>query len=276
MNSDKNCLSYWYPKLEEACVPTPKTLWLRTDCELTHLLDGIEPPGLDEFLNNLKLLCRQIGYPVFMRTGLTSGKHNWENTCYLADEERIKFQVGAIVDFSAMADFFGLSTSVWVLREFLQLKTFGVIPGFSNMPMAREFRGFINDHQIQCIHPYWPEKAVEQGRPTGDPEQWKSALQLMSDPYPDSAEIQRLIQQVAYVFEDNWSVDVCQTQFGEWYVTDMAIAEESFHWDGCVNAPKQVSYETVVKEARDRNPINISELLEMDSEMLTKGLLQSK
>lgn len=263
---DKNCLSYWFPKLAAIGIRVPKTTilyahykdgdGLRRHVEFERGLDGLDVPGLDEFVATVRTEADEIGYPCFLRSGLTSGKHNWENTCYVTDPDQIGYHIMAIVEFSALADFFGLPTHVWAVREFLPLKVAFGLPGYGNMPVAREFRGFVRDGKVECIHPYWPEKAVEQGHPI-EPG-WRQALvdlsQLDEHGFPGIAH-SLVLEKVADIFngDGGWSVDICQHVDDTWYVTDMAIAEESFHWEDCPNALKREDrYGTVVEKAASK------------------------
>ena len=42
---NRNCLSYWFPKLLAAGVPVPRTEIVKTDAELIAILDGQLPDG---------------------------------------------------------------------------------------------------------------------------------------------------------------------------------------------------------------------------------------
>ena len=79
---DCNCITYWLPKLMAAGIPVPRTEIVETDIELPLLLNGHNPAGFVVFLCELREACDRIGYPVFLRTGHTSAKHDWEDTCY--------------------------------------------------------------------------------------------------------------------------------------------------------------------------------------------------
>ncbi|GAH32927.1 unnamed protein product, partial [marine sediment metagenome] len=40
--------------------------------------------------------------------------------------------------------------------------------------------------------------------------------------------------------EGHWSIDLCQTKEGIWYMTDMALGEDSYHWGTCPYAPSRM------------------------------------
>ena len=52
---DQNCLSFWFPQLRDAGLPVPKTIIVKypDGWKLANLLDGENPPDLDEFIREL-------------------------------------------------------------------------------------------------------------------------------------------------------------------------------------------------------------------------------
>jgi hypothetical protein len=193
------------------------------------LFDGKDIPDLgdDSFFQELRNAATGIGFPCFLRTGMTSGKHEWKNTCYVESASDVPQHVFNIVEFSECADIFGMDWSVWAVRELLPTIPHGVCPRYGNMPVCREFRFFVEDGQIHCFHPYWPLEALKDGGWSGDYEAMCAV--------PDEVELRRLAERVSWVVPGAWSVDILETERG-WYVTDMAEAYKSFHWEGCPNA----------------------------------------
>lgn len=230
---DKTCMSYWFPKLFAAGLPVPTTHLLSMPQEafrdVFRVFDGERTVGdLEAFALQVKDVADRIGYPCFLRTGQTSGKHDWENTCHIPDAESIAQHIINIVEFSECVQMIGLDCSVWAVRELLPTLPLGVAPRFGNMPLCREFRFFVSGGEVGCWHPYWPLKALEQAR--ADVSLYD---QLASTEGYELA--LGLAQKTTLAIEGAWSVDVLETQRG-WYVTDMAEAEKSFHWEGCDNA----------------------------------------
>ena len=226
--NDLNSLDYWFPILKKNNIPAPKTTILKTNCDLLHLMDGKEPEGYNNFINQLTKITDDIGYPCFIRTGHTSAKHYWKDTCYLKKKEDLGNHIYQLVEFSEIADMFGnLKYNVWCVRELL--KTTSLFTAFLDMPIVREFRGFWIDGKIQCVHPYWPVDTIL--KPSVD--NWKELL-LESHEMSrrENKEINELIKSVGTLFKGNWSIDLLDTEKG-WYVIDMAVAEQSYHWEGC-------------------------------------------
>lgn len=92
------------------------------------------------------------------------------------------------------------------------------------MPACREFRFFVNDAEIECWHPYWPEEALEQG---GAGECYEALCEV-----EDQGPLRKLARAAGFAVGGRWSVDILETERG-WYVTDMAEADRSYHWEGC-------------------------------------------
>lgn len=239
------CLSYWFPRLVSAGLPVPRTEIVATDVELMYLLDGKTPSGFDAFLSQMELAAGRIGFPCFLRTGHGSGKHDWERTCYLTQQSDLTNHIVALTEWSAIVDFMGLPTNVWVIRELLP--TVPQFVAFRGMPICREFRFFVRDSDVLCWHPYWPKDALEKGfsiKEGGDlledqvvrdiPDRWQERYEaLCYMPANDKDSLHRLASAAGSAMAgDAWSVDILETKRG-WFITDMAEAASSFHWEGC-------------------------------------------
>lgn len=238
---DPNCLSFWFPRLLKAGVSVPRTEIVRTDIDLSVICDGEAPIGFDGFLDELRAAGERIGpAPWFLRTGHGSGKHDWDRTCYVAESGQLRNHVAALVEWSHSVDMLGLPTGVWAVREFLTLRS--SFTAYRSMPVAREFRAFVVGGRLQCLHPYWPERAILLGLP-GDAE-WESKWREMSR---IGADVQwaarRVVQAISphFVGTGDWSVDICETSDGRWFVTDMAKADRSFHWPMCAFLPDDIA-----------------------------------
>lgn len=234
---DKNCLSYWYPVIRD-CVRTPETHIIRTDIDLVCMLDGESPDGLDSLVQSIKEAGDDVGYPCFLRTGQGSGKHNWNHTCFVQDRDAVLKHVASLVEWSVMVDILGLPTDVWVVRKMLPTVPVAVLPSYRDMPLCREFRCFVSDGNVQCIHPYWPKQAAEEGFSFLHrvlPPDWEDTYkQLCHLEGYERRVIENLASIAGKAIGGDWSIDILDTEEG-WYVTDMAEAKRSFHWPGCLN-----------------------------------------
>jgi hypothetical protein len=243
-----NCLSYWFPKIERAGLPVPKTEIVRTDVDLLLYCHGEERDGpkpveaAQNFLSELSSAAKRISEsgPWFLRTGQGSGKHGWKNTCYLKDLADLPRHVAALVEWSHMVDFLGLPTDVWVVREMLPTRPVAILPAYGDMPLVREVRVFVRDSEVVCWHPYWPSGSIREGFvgrkvPENFPELC-GAVSKFCDQH--QVEICDLARRAGEAIGGAWSVDVLETvDFDRrFFVTDMAEAERSWHWDGCLHA----------------------------------------
>jgi hypothetical protein len=248
----RNCLSEWFPLLQQVDrinLPETRILRLPEKAEgLFYFASGhrdAKPArhhAVTTFINDLKMAAIDIGYPVFMRTGLTSMKHGWRGTCYVDAPHKLvrhlKRFVGIVFDsIEPMRRL--LSTDVWAIREYLE-----PMPGFTafnGTPIGKERRYFINDGEVICHHPYWPAEAIHQfhfmgaGISLGLPDDWEQQLEVLN--YESLAEVTYLTMQaerIAAHFTGCWSVDFMQSNDGgKWYVIDMATGDRSYHWPGC-------------------------------------------
>lgn len=249
MTTDKNCLSYWFPRLESAGLPVPKTKIVRTEIRLVQLLDGELPEGWSGFLGSLLGAVAAIGLPCFLRTGMGSGKHNWKNCCCVTDAELLGQHVRNLIEWSECVDMFGLPYDVWAVREMLPVKPLAIAEAYGNFPMVKESRCFVGGGKVLCKHPYWPRGAVWEGFMRHGETNFKEdeiervAKELQTFEPGEQRSINLLSSEVAKAFKDDgeWSVDLLQTDRG-WYVTDMAEAGRSFHWEDCPRLKEQACH----------------------------------
>jgi hypothetical protein len=237
---DPNCLSYWYPRIPKS-VPTPETrILVMPESEtwaLADLCDGNTPGCWNRFIVELRTLADEIGYPCFLRTGHGSGKHDWERTCYLPDRDTLPQHVADLVEWSQLVDMIGIPHNVWVVRKLLPVEP--MFHAFRGMPISRERRLFVVDQRVQCCHPYWPVDAIAAQPPRGCPD-WRDRLEADNGTTPRPDEL--IAHALAVATQDgirqrDWSMDFLWSG-GQWWLTDMALAQRSFHWPGCEHAPK--------------------------------------
>jgi hypothetical protein len=235
LDRDFNSMLYWYPKVYPLAV-TPKTEFVMVDTgKIYSLLMGMgEDTGVELELMEMNLLSagRKIGYPLFLRTDLASGKHSWRETCYVATEEHLVPHAYNVAEANEMAGIFGLDYRAFALREFLHLEA--PFRAFLDMPIGKEFRVFAKEGDVCCIHPYWPKRAIRfHGE---EPENWQNELAKLSvfDIEDYQVVIMEIVRVVSEAVENTWwSIDICKTIDKGWWLTDMALGFMSYHWDGC-------------------------------------------
>jgi len=230
---DVTRLSYWFPKLKSAGLPVPKTLIVTSEQgewqDTYRLLDREEPGKKGKALiARVRAAADEIGYPCFLRTDHTSGKHSWDKACYLESPDNLMSHMQTIINFWECVNMFGSPCDVWVVREFLPTMPVGVCRDFDNMPICKEFRFFVDGQVVKCYHPYWPLDALEQGNP-----QYYGGFDY--EEFCQTSDIEKITELASAAgaaVGGEWSVDILETSRG-WFITDMAEAYKSFHWEGC-------------------------------------------
>lgn len=226
MDYTKNCLSFWYPLVKDL-VPTPKTEIIETECQLLAFDDGIIPEGWEIFKEQIKQAIEKIGgLPVFIRSGQTSAKFDWERSCYLDNFDKLAQHIFSIVEFSECVSIMGLPYNVWAVRELLPVKP--AFYAFSGMPITQEFRFFVRDGLIEHRQPYWLPKSFEQAE-MPESKWWKPLTEIsILTPETDKL-LSEMTELIGKSIGGYWSVDWLKTDKG-WYMTDMATGDDSFKW----------------------------------------------
>jgi len=252
---NKNSMFYWWPLVKDLDISQPKTMLVRHEGAFKGKLsydplDGKPDKYFTEMLEVVKEAAKEIGYPVFIRSDELSNKHDWKESCYVENEGQLYSHICNILEFTACA--FGPSFYGIAVREFLELdwrfKAF-----WGGMPVAREFRMFVRDGKLECWHPYWPPSSIE--RPSI--KNWHPLLkemQTLTD--GELAYLTDMAETVGEAVKGYWSIDLCQTKTGRWYMTDMAVGEDSYHWGTCTHAPPEMldhygDPEKIEEEKRD-------------------------
>jgi len=243
VNNERNCLSYWFPILQAAGAPVPETRILKLSDDdgwaLVEVLDGKTPEPLARVVTFIEESAAELGLPMFLRTGQGSGKHEWDCCCNVTGKLSFAQHVASLIEWSHCVDFIGLPHNVWVCRKMLAVEPLFRCTRYGGMPVVREWRYFVRDGSVLCVHPYWPADALVHGKPdramVPQDVRW-----LHADP-PDRADTLAGIVADAFKADGYWSVDVLEAVGETYYVTDMADGEASFHWPAC---PRQLELVT--------------------------------
>jgi len=219
-----NCISFWYPKLYRLNFPTPETIIIHTNLHWEELERKEITKNVDNFLYEITQAIIKIGIPAFLRTGHTSNKHDWKNSCFInnIDKKYLLSHIKNLVEFSSVAtiDRF-MPCDFWAVRKFIKTKSY-FTAFFGDMPITKERRYFINNGKIQCHHSYWPKEAFEKI----DKKVFKELSELSKS---DEMVLNDMASYVAKIFTGYWSCDFLQAENGEWCLTDLAIGERSYH-----------------------------------------------
>lgn len=230
MIDEKNSLTYWFPKIEKLGILVPKTVIVPlTEKELHILYEEKVPLSVVEKIRKAAK-DNEISYPFFLRTDLASGKHNWENSCFVQSPEKLPDNVLGVLIHNLLAGVFGLPFRVFVIREYIELDF--RFRAFRGMPVAAERRYFIKNGKVLCHHPYWAEDAIAEARIHKPPlpENWRQLLrELNTESEEEISILTGYARKIARVFKGYWSVDFARARDGTWYLIDMAVGERSWH-----------------------------------------------
>jgi ATP-grasp domain, R2K clade family 3 len=233
---DPNSMLVWWPKIKDLGIPVPKTEIIPIDRD--RILEAMDGPQVihPEVLAPVQEAADRMGYPVFVRTDLASGKHDWKRTCFVPNSSSLSEHVLNVCEANELWTLIGLDYQAIAVREFLNLdSSFTAFSG--NMPINKEFRFFVRDGKYVCHHFYWPEEVFNQheARMAHDPE-WRKKLEIMN--YLSYQELLLLVvnaEMVGAALPGFWSVDFAAGTDGKWYLIDMALGKNSYHWPGCPN-----------------------------------------
>lgn len=230
---NKSSMCYWWPRIRGLPIPQPLTVIVPVPVQvlLSFVDQGIGP--LEPFVPELEEAGSKIGYPLFLRTDHLSNKHDWENSCYVKQEQDLMHHIAALIYMSFAI--FGPPPSALVFRQYVPLASrFTAFRG--NMPIAPERRYFIRNGSVQCHHPYQPPDSIR----SASVPNWHELLVLMNRVI--AAEIPRLTayaELVGMVLKGYWSMDFALAADGRWLLIDCAEGEKSYHWKECKHASSE-------------------------------------
>ena len=208
-----NSMLFWFPKIENLEIPVPKT----------EIVSGYV---------DLMQAAERIGYPVFIRTDLCAGKHDWKNSCFVQNEDQLVGNMQSVISANVRWEMLGIKYRSLVVREFLDLETsFTAFSG--DMPINKERRYFVRDGKVICHHPYWPEDTFNQhpARMANDPD-WQAKLAALNDETGEEI-LHEYARKASQALPGYWSVDFAKAKNGAWYLLDAALGENSYHWPSC-------------------------------------------
>ena len=231
--SPRTSLLYWFPRIKHLDIPMPETHILLVNRSIIMAAMYEHLPLSLELIDELHATAAKVGYPLFLRTDLQSGKHGWIRTCFVKDDVHLLdnlFGVAEENDLGACS--FGPDYEAFVFRKFLELET-AFIAFYGQMPINKERRYFIENGEVVCHHPYWPEEAFLEHTDEGG---WQEKLAELNYEHDEIEQLTAYAKQVSAALPGYWSVDFARAKDGKWYLIYMALGIESFHWEGCPHA----------------------------------------
>lgn len=222
------CFTHWFPTVERLGIPHPRSRVIDFPDELTCLvLDERHDEAAADMarvIAAIRAFGEEVGYPLFVKNSLFSGKHEWPNTCYIAgdaSDEQIWRQIVWLTNLWGML---GADLALHlVVREFI--RTEPVFHAFSGMPVTAEFRLFATDGELNGWQPYWPEGAIQEA----DVADWAERLKTIAIPGQDEMQQMRAwAEAITRELGGYWSVDFLRGSDGKLYLIDMAEGRKSY------------------------------------------------
>lgn len=215
-----NAIEYWYPKIEGK-VPTPQTVIVPAKSKWDSKGNFRYVPK--RYVVEITKQAEIFTFPIFLRASDSSCKHDWKDTCFVADKKDLERHIHRIANECECLDVFGgVNVSSFAIREYIEMDSrFEYFWG--KLPINPERRYFIYNHKIICHHPYWTAESIKD-------EQYKDILDEINI---ESEEEKILLSKYACIIADEfdgyWSIDFCRARTGKWYCIDMAKGEQSWH-----------------------------------------------
>lgn len=230
MHDEQNSMLYWWPIVSDLKVPMPRTQLIAVPQEFDWYNINPDKSVTATFIRLIHEAGDELGWPAFIRGDLTSGKHEWAETCYLESPEKI---VANLHGLYAATDIALIPPPAAIaVREFLTLDA--PFRAFMGLPIARERRFFVDDGKIVCNHAYWPEDAIWFGQLAGhgtvETPGWQAILRHLNEiSISDAAQLHIYAAVIGNALGGSWSVDFAHTNTGEWVFIDAAKAGDSWH-----------------------------------------------
>lgn len=240
-NMNRNSSHIWLPGLEAAGLPTPRTIVIPyKHHECVAIFDGEPSAEFDRLVDEVAFAAGEIGIPAFIRTDLGSAKHSGLKGVQITDgsiaesDGSVGWVLSRLLEDQELKFWMEREGPTAILvREWLTLKA--KFTAFDGLAISNERRFFATPEKVLCQHGYWPADVFEDGHEPAI-ENWRELLQAIHDePVPE--ELCFLAMQAAAAAGGGaWSVDICQDVTGKYWITDMAVASDSWHWPECPSA----------------------------------------
>jgi hypothetical protein len=228
---DQAAIGWWLPHIAATGVLTPTTQ------AVAHPADGIPPAdqptrGYWVFLAAVLEAAEEVGFPFVLRTDRACPRHLWESACLVTRPSEIDARVRTQWAWCLKRN---LAVTHWAVQQLVPLAA--NFTAYEGLPVGREFRVFLRDGEPLCVHPYWPLRAVELGRPA-DPF-WPDAYASMTELKPDAERkvILNLARRAAINLPGDWAIDWAATCDGRWMVSDASPGELAWHQPDCPHHP---------------------------------------
>jgi hypothetical protein len=221
-----NCFSNWYPSVVNKNIPSPASeiLEITPEAYKSVLKEEYHPELFYDVVDSIQSFGERFGYPIFMKSGLFSNKHNFENSCLVKETDSKEDIAKKIMNINYTFVMLSLDISLKVvIRKYLDVKP--VFYAFGSTPIVEEYRLFASNGDIEGWQAYWPKNSIID--PTVD--DWEGRLASISQPSKKVlAEIMEYAKEITKEMKGYWSVDFLIDKNGNPFLIDMADGSQSF------------------------------------------------
>lgn len=229
---DRNSALIWLPKIQEAKLPSPKTVVVNySHYSILNIFDNIPCKEFENLIVSVEKACDEMGYPCFIRTDLSSAKHAGPSAYKVNEPSEVGQVLFATLENNEMKFWLAKEKPEAILiREWLNLES--PFDAFNGHAIAREWRFFADSEKVICFHPYWPEDSIQFYK-NDEPENWEGKLAELHKEPSELQELKAMAVIAAKEYGYTASIDFAKDINGKWWLTDMAVAEDSYHWESC-------------------------------------------
>lgn len=238
---NKNNFSYWFHKVKNCGIKVPESVVIEVPemvqrsfwCYDSGLPEKEWNKNIDDFLekNVIKIFDK---HPIlFCKNATFSNKFSFKNC--ISRKDNIKNNIMEINYAALLLGAGGLEEIV--LREVIPCDKFKTPCIYEGMPLQSEFRVFydFDSKKILYIENYWNyEYCIKSMHNATDKIIFEhERVRLERDYEKYKGEVLKLVSEKMKEVEliGNWSVDILLDEKGDFWLIDMAIAENSAYWD---------------------------------------------
>ena len=229
---NKDSLLYWFPLIKDLDIPQPRTIIVPiSEKEIKSLHNERIPKSLTAKVQ--AIIQNDFTLPVFIRTDLASGKHQWKESCYYDGSTELWQNLYHIITFNLCADIFGLDFKAMVIREFIPMDT-KFTAFYGEMPVNPERRYFVKDGKVQCHHAYWIKEAIADSYKEPSLKNWEEhCAEMNHQTFEEMNWLTSYSTLIAQELDGYWSIDFCRAKDGRWILIDCATGGHSWHPASC-------------------------------------------
>ena len=264
LGNNRNSMGYWLPKVAEISpFRIPDTTIIKVPLSLLQLgrvFDYMNiTPTTFEIINRycMKVFGLDLEKSYFIKNGVYSSKYDFRNAKVTTPSEvrelgqylfYIHQQACQMSSLLNNRSIYGAgTTNEWVVREYIESPEKETI--YMGLPLNCEYRIFVDfdTKKILASANYWDREVMDrrfrENRTPHDVHDvitFNMAVDRLEETYNDNLDkVKEMVQELLennVELEGQWSIDIMQSGY-EFYLIDMAVAENSFYYD---RVPKEL------------------------------------